>query len=688
MLHILQQTDESLLSRPDCRVDALLSIQAPQDQVETHQVGRSTGITPAWVAAWAAAPDNSGMKIDVTRYPRLSRIDSPLDLRTFPESELTEIAVELREYLIDQVAQVGGHFGAGLGVIELTVALHYMFETPEDRIVWDVGHQCYPHKILTGRRDDIRSIKQRDGLAPFPRRDESRFDTFGVGHSSTSISAALGMAIACSQQNDPRRIVAVIGDGAMTAGMAYEALNHAGGMETPPDLLVVLNDNRMSISENVGGLTRMLGRLMASDTMNAIREGGKKLVGKRNPVARFLRRWEEHAKGMFVPSTLFEEMGFHYSGPIDGHDLPALLQVLRTLKTLKGPQLLHVITTKGKGYELAEGDQIGYHAVSPFDPRVGLKAKPGSGKLSYTQIFGDWLCDMAAVEPRLMGITPAMREGSGLVRFSQEYPQRYFDVAIAEQHAITLAAGMACEGAKPVVAIYSTFLQRGYDQLIHDVALQNLDVLFAVDRGGVVGPDGATHAGSFDFSYLRTIPNMVVMAPADENECRQLLSTGFRHSGPAAVRYPRGSGPGVALSIELDTLPIGKAEVRRRGRRLAILAFGAMVDPASVVAAQLGFTLVNMRFVKPLDEELLLELMRTHEGFVTVEDNAIMGGAGSAVSEFLSQQGCTLPVLHLGLPDAWLEHMSREEMLAAVGLDAAGIASSVAARWPQWQMIA
>jgi 1-deoxy-D-xylulose-5-phosphate synthase len=628
------------------------------------------------------------MSIDVSRFPRLSKIDSPTELRQFPESELPEIAVELRNYLIEEVAQVGGHFGAGLGVIELTLALHYMYETPDDRIVWDVGHQCYPHKILTGRRDRIRTIKQRDGLAPFPRREESKYDTFGVGHSSTSISAALGMAIACNQARDPRRVVAVIGDGAMTAGMAYEALNHAGGMEIPPNLLVVLNDNRMSISENVGGLTRMLGRLMASDTMNAIREGGKRLVGKRTSIARFLKRWEEHAKGMFVPSTLFEEMGFHYSGPIDGHDLPALLQVLRTLKTLKGPQLLHVITTKGKGYELAEGDQIGYHAVSPFDPRVGVKSKSTSGKPSYTQIFGDWLCDMAAVEPRLMGITPAMREGSGLVRFSQEYPQRYFDVAIAEQHAVTLAAGMACEGAKPVVAIYSTFLQRGYDQLIHDVALQNLDVLFAIDRGGVVGPDGATHAGSFDLSYLRAIPNMVVMAPADENECRQMLTTGLRHAGPAAVRYPRGTGPGVALSADLDTLPIGKAEVRRRGRRIAFLAFGAMLDAAAVAAAQFGATLVNMRFVKPLDEELLRELARSHEGFVTIEDNAVMGGAGSAVSEFLSAQGINTPVLHLGLPDAWLEHMSREEMLASVGLDAAGIASSVSARWPQWQKIA
>ncbi len=628
------------------------------------------------------------MSIDALRYPCLSRIDNPSDLRQFPESELGAIAAELRDYLIEEVAQVGGHFAAGLGVIELTLALHYLYETPEDRIVWDVGHQCYPHKILTGRRDRIRTIKQREGLAPFPRRDESPYDTFGVGHSSTSISAALGMAIARSQQADPRRVVAVIGDGAMTAGMAYEALNHAGGMEPPPDILVVLNDNRMSISENVGGLTRMLGRLMASNTMNAIREGGKKLVGKRNPVARFLRRWEEHAKGMFVPSTLFEEMGFHYSGPIDGHDLPALVQVLKTLKTLKGPQLLHVITTKGKGYELAEGDQIGYHAVSPFDPRIGLKHKAAAGKPSYTQIFGDWLCDMAAVEPRLLGITPAMREGSGLVRFSREYPQRYFDVAIAEQHAVTLAAGMACEGAKPVVAIYSTFLQRGYDQLIHDVALQNLDVLFAIDRGGVVGPDGATHAGSFDLSYLRAIPNMVVMAPADENECRRMLSTGFRHVGPAAVRYPRGTGPGVALSTDLDTIPIGKADLVRRGRRIAFLVFGTLMEPAAAVAAQLGATLVNMRFVKPLDEAMLLDLARSHEGLVTIEDNAIMGGAGSAVSEFLASQQITLPVLHLGLPDAWLEHMSREDMLASVGLDVAGIAHSVAVRWPQLQKTA
>ena len=456
-------------------------------------------------------PHDDPDSMDAERYPRLSRIATPTDLRQVPESDLPAVADELRAYLVETVSSVGGHFGAGLGVIELTIALHYLFDTPVDRLVWDVGHQCYPHKILTGRRDTIHTVKRKDGVAPFPRREESDYDSFGVGHSSTSISAALGMAVALQRQGDPRKVVAVIGDGAMTAGMAFEALNHAGGMEPEPNLLVILNDNRMSISENVGGLTKMLGRMMSSPTMNAMREGGKKLLGdkRNNPAARFVRRWEEHWKGMLVPSTLFEEMGFHYSGPIDGHDLPALVKALRTLKGLKGPQLLHVITTKGKGFEPAEGDQIEYHAVSPFDPTVGVVKKEGS-RPTYTQVFGDWLCDMAAADERLMGITPAMREGSGLVRFSQDYPARYFDTAIAEQHAVTLAAGMACEGAKPVVAIYSTFLQRAYDQLIHDVALQDLDVLFAIDRGGVVGPDGATHAGSFDLSYLRCIPNMVV----------------------------------------------------------------------------------------------------------------------------------------------------------------------------------
>ena len=621
--------------------------------------------------------------MDEKRYPRLSRIFLPEDLRKFPEAELPAVADELRAYLVDTVSQVGGHFGAGLGVIELTVALHYLYDTPLDRLVWDVGHQCYPHKILTGRRDTIHTVKRKDGVAPFPRRHESPYDAFGVGHSSTSISAALGMAVALQRQGVQRKVVAVIGDGAMTAGMAFEALNHAGGMEPEPDLLVILNDNRMSISENVGGLTKMLGRMMSSPTMNAMREGGKKLLGdKHNPTARFIRRWEEHWKGMMVPSTLFEEMGFHYSGPIDGHDLPDLLKALKTMKGLKGPQLLHVITTKGKGFDLAEGDQIEYHAVSPFDPSVGVVKKAGPGKPTYTQVFGDWLCDMAAADPRLMAITPAMREGSGLVRFSREFPERYFDTAIAEQHAVTLAAGMACEGSKPVVAIYSTFLQRGYDQLIHDVALQGLDVLFAIDRGGVVGPDGATHAGSFDLSYLRCIPNMVVMAPADEEECRQMLSTGFQHDGPAAVRYPRGSGPGVSMRDDLAVLAIGKAQLRRRGSGLALLAFGAMVADAEAVAAELGLSCVNMRFIKPLDRQMVLELARSHDGLVTLEDNAVMGGAGSGVAELLSSEGVVMPILHLGLPDRYQEHASREHLLAEAGLDRAGIRGAILDRWP------
>ena len=627
--------------------------------------------------------------IDSARYPRLSRIAYPADLRQFPEEELRAVSDELRAYLIESVGRSGGHFGAGLGVIELTVALHYLYNTPDDRLVWDVGHQTYPHKILTGRRDQIHTVKQKDGVAPFPKREESEYDTFGVGHSSTSISAALGMAIASARAGSDRRVVAVIGDGAMTAGMAYEALNHAGGMDDEPNLLVVLNDNQMSISENVGALSKMLGRMTGSRTLNKLREGGKKLFGdKHRPAARFMRRWEEHWKGMFVPSTLFEEMGFHYTGPIDGHDVDALVQTLKTLKTLKGPQLLHVITTKGKGYELAEGDQIGYHAVAPFDPAQGVVSKPGAKKPTYTDIFSDWLCDMAAADDRLLGITPAMREGSGLVRFSKDYPARYFDVAIAEQHAVTLAAGMACEGAKPVVAIYSTFLQRGYDQLVHDVAIQGLDVLFAIDRGGVVGPDGATHAGNLDLSYLRCVPNMVVMAPADEDECRRMLTTGFRFEGPAAVRYPRGTGPGVAIDTALTDLPIGKAEVRRTGRRIALLAFGAVVPAAEQVGADLDLTVVNMRFVRPLDRTLLLELAQTHDGFVTLEDNVVAGGAGSGVSELFAAEGVLRPVLHLGLPDAFQHHASREQLLAEAGLDVAGIRAAVLARWPELQATA
>ena len=618
------------------------------------------------------------LMIDSVRYPRLSRIESPAQLREFPEGELAEIAREVRDYLIQSVASSGGHFGAGLGVVELTVVLHYLFDTPNDRLVWDVGHQCYPHKILTGRRDRITTVKKKDGIAPFPRREESEYDTFGVGHSSTSISAALGMAIAAQQKNDPRKIVAVIGDGAMTAGMAYEALNHGGDVK--PDMLVILNDNQMSISENVGALTQMLARLMSSRTLNRIRESGKKMMKHEGIVWRFTKRWEEHAKGMFMPSTLFEELGFHYTGPIDGHDIPQLVQALRTLKELKGPQLLHVITTKGKGYAPAERAQIDYHAVGPFDPVKGLSQKRPS-KPTYTEVFGDWLCDQAAADPALYAITPAMREGSGLVRFSKEFPSRYFDVGIAEQHAVTLAAGMACEGAKPVVAIYSTFLQRAYDQLIHDVALQNLDVTFAIDRGGLVGPDGATHSGSFDFSYLRCIPNMVVMAPADENECRQMLSTGFQYPGPAAVRYPRGTGSGQAVDSALTTLPIGKAELRLHGQGIALLAFGALVAPASEVAESLGATLVNMRFVKPLDQKLILELAASHQAFVTLEDNAIAGGAGAGIAELLAANGVSLPMLHLGLADSYLEHASREELLSESGLDAPGIESAIRARF-------
>ena len=619
--------------------------------------------------------------IDPQRYPRLARIDSPADLRRFDEAELPAVAREVRDYLIESVATSGGHFGAGLGVVELTVALHWLYATPEDRLVWDVGHQCYPHKILTGRRDRITTIKQKGGLAPFPRREESPYDAFGVGHSSTSISAALGMAIAAQRRGDARKIVAVIGDGAATAGMAFEALNH--GADVEPDMLVILNDNGMSISENVGGFTKMLARLMSSRRLNDLRERAKRAMPKGGRFWRFFKRWEEHAKGMFVPSTLFEELGFHYTGPIDGHDLPALLHALRTVKDLPGPQLLHVLTTKGKGYAPAEAEQIEYHAVGPFDPAKGV-VKKAAGKPTYTDVFGDWLCDMAATDARLYGITPAMREGSGLVRFSQKFPQRYFDVAIAEQHAVTLAAGMACEGAKPVVAIYSTFLQRAYDQLVHDVAIQNLDVTFAIDRAGVVGPDGATHAGSFDLSYLRCIPNLVVMAPADENECRQLLTTGFLHTGPAAVRYPRGSGPGIAVDKSLAPLPIGKADLRRRGRGLALLAFGCELAPALKVGEELDATVVNMRFVKPLDEALLRELARSHAAFVTLEDNAVHGGAGSGVAEFLAAEGLSVPILHLGLPDRFLEHAAREELLADAGLDATGIRAAVLRRFPQY----
>ena len=614
------------------------------------------------------------------KYPLLDRIEEPADLRMLDEDQLQQTADELREYLLGAVSKSGGHFGAGLGCIELTVALHYCFETPHDRIVWDVGHQAYPHKILTGRRDRIGSIKKTGGLAPFPKRDESEFDTFGVGHSSTSISAALGMALAADTQQQDRRVVAVIGDGAMTAGMAFEALNHGGALN--PDMLVILNENQMSISPNVGAMTKVLARMMSGPTVTNIRERGKQMMHRDSRVWRFMSRWEEHVKGMIVPSTLFEELGFNYLGPIDGHDLPVLLRTLRTIQTVKGPNLLHIITAKGKGYKPAEEDPVKYHAVGPFDPARGIiKAKSDiKPPPTYTQVFGQWLCDMAERDERLLAITPAMCEGSGMVEFEQRFPERYFDVGIAEQHAVTLAAGMACEETHPVVAIYSTFLQRAYDQLIHDVALQNLPVLFSIDRAGLVGSDGPTHAGSFDLGYLRCIPNLLIMAPANEDECRQMLYTGYQHRGPAAVRYPRGAGPGIPIKTNMTALPIGKARVDKRGSNIAILAFGSTLAAAGEVASQLGATLVNMRFVKPLDAELISTMADTHKLLVTVEENAVAGGAGSGVNEILAARGQVVQVLNIGLPDRFIEHGSRQDCLAAAGLDTNGILEQVNTR--------
>lgn len=611
-------------------------------------------------------------------FPLLEQIDTPLDLRALPEARLPALAQELRAFLIETVARTGGHFAANLGTVELTVALHYVFNTPEDRLVWDVGHQTYPHKILTGRRARMDSLRRRNGIAGFPKRCESVYDTFGVGHSSTSISAALGMAIASARTGSERKVVAIIGDGAMTAGMAFEALNHAGHIKS--DLLVVLNDNEMSISPNVGALSAHLTKLMSGRFFSSVREGGKKVLSHMPPMLEVARRAEEHVKGLLVPAgTLFEELGFNYFGPVDGHDLPTLVQTLRNLRALDGPRLLHVVTRKGKGYPRAEDEPVGYHGVGSFDPACGLKpAKPG-GSPTYTQVFSDWLCDMAAEDERLVGITPAMREGSGLVEFSERFPERYFDVAIAEQHAVTLAAGLACDGLKPVVAIYSTFLQRAYDQLIHDVALQNLPVLFAIDRAGLVGPDGPTHAGSFDCSYLRCIPNLVIMAPADENECRQMLYTGFQLDQPAAVRYPRGKGPGVAVERAMQPLPIGQAQLRRQGQALALLAFGSMVEVAEAVGVRVDATVVNMRFVKPLDEVLLQRLAAEHRWLVTLEENAIAGGAGSAVSEYLAQQAIHTPVYHFGLPDEFIEQGERGELLSECGLDAEGILRQLAA---------
>ena len=611
-----------------------------------------------------------------SQYPLLSRINSPHDLRQLPESSLEQVARELRGCLLDSVSRSGGHFAAGLGSVELTVALHYLYNTPEDRLVWDVGHQAYPHKILTGRRERMHTIRQWQGLAPFPKREESPYDAFGVGHSSTSISAALGMAIAAKKTGSGRRAVAVIGDGGLTAGLAFEALNHAG--DTGTDLLVILNDNNMSISPNVGALANRFAQLISGKLYTTVREGSKKVLSQMPNVWELARRAEEHVKGLVVPGTLFEEFGFNYIGPIDGHHLPTLLSTLRNIKELSGPQFLHIITKKGKGYAPAEADPVKYHGVSPFDPTVGIVPSGKVAKPTYSDVFSDWICDMAAQDQRLVAITPAMREGSGLVRFAREYPERYFDVAIAEQHAVAVAAGMACDGVKPVVAIYSTFLQRGYDQLVHDVVTQHLPVLFAIDRAGVVGADGPTHNGSFDESFLRC---MLLMAPADENECRQMLYTGFQIDGPAAVRYPRGGGSGVAVEKQMTSLPIGKAEVRRRGQGIALLAFGSLVSAAEAIGQQLDATVVNMRFIKPVDEAMVLEMAATHSLLVTLDENAIAGGAGGAVSEVLAAHAVATQVLHLGLPDRFLEHGSRDDMLREAGLGTDQLLAAITARW-------
>ncbi|SIQ85348.1 1-deoxy-D-xylulose-5-phosphate synthase [Aeromonas veronii] len=616
------------------------------------------------------------MSVDISNFPNLALADTPVELRSLPKDRLPVLCNELREYLLRSVSRSSGHFASGLGTVELTVALHYVYNTPFDRLIWDVGHQAYPHKILTGRRDQIHTIRQKDGLHPFPWRGESEYDVLSVGHSSTSIGAALGMAVAAESEGLGRKVVAVIGDGAITAGMAFEALNHAGDVHK--DMLVILNDNEMSISENVGALNNHLARVMSGKLYTTIREGGKKVLAGLPPVKELAKRAEEHLKGMVVPGTLFEEFGFNYIGPIDGHDIEALVETLRNMRNLKGPQLLHVKTKKGKGYEPAEKDPIGYHAVPKFNPDDCSLPKASSAKPTFSAIFGQWLCDMAAKDEKLVGITPAMREGSGLVKFSQQYPDRYFDVAIAEQHAVTFAAGLAIADKKPVVAIYSSFLQRAYDQVIHDVALQDLPVLFAIDRAGLVGADGPTHQGAFDISFLRTVPNMVVMTPSDESECRQMLYTGYRHQGPAAVRYPRGSSLSDApISSEMQELELGKGRILREGKGTAILAFGTLLHHAKTAAEALDATLVDMRFVKPMDEALVLSLAASHDHFVTIEDNAIMGGAGSAVNELLMRSKQCKPVLNLGLPDHFVEQGTQQEIYALLGLDDAGIQRSI-----------
>jgi 1-deoxy-D-xylulose-5-phosphate synthase len=606
----------------------------------------------------------------------LDSIASPADLKQLDRAELKELSSELRAFIIDSVSRTGGHLASNLGVVELSVALHRVFDTPEDRIVWDVGHQTYAHKILTGRRESMHTLRQTDGLSGFPKREESEYDAFVAGHSSTSISAALGMAVAAKLKGEERRVIAVIGDGAMTAGMAFEALNNAGAMDA--NLLVILNDNDMSISANVGAMNSYLTRLLSGRFYNAMRSRGERLLANLPPIYELAKRAEEHVKGMVTPGTLFEEFGFNYLGPIDGHDLDALIPTLINIRALKGPQFLHIVTKKGKGYELAEANPCLYHGVGKFKIEIGLEAK-AAGKPTYTEVFGRWLNDMAEIDNRLVAITPAMCEGSGMTEFTERFPERYFDVGIAEQHALTFAAGLACEGQKPVVAIYSTFLQRAYDQLIHDVALQNLPVMLAIDRAGLVGADGPTHAGAFDISFLRCIPNMLIATPSDENECRQLLTTAYQHDGPSAVRYPRGTGPGAEIETTLESLPIGKGILRRTGKRIAILAFGSVVTTSLRVAETIDATLADMRFVKPIDRELIRELSLSHDAFVTIEENVVMGGAGTAVAEVLAELGTALPILHLGLPDRFVEHGDHAVLLARCGLDAAGIQASIAA---------
>ncbi|WP_051326601.1 1-deoxy-D-xylulose-5-phosphate synthase [Aliagarivorans taiwanensis] len=617
------------------------------------------------------------MTLDIKHYPLLAEVDYPEQLRKLSKQQLPELCEELRRYLLNSVSQSSGHLASGLGAVELTVALHYVYDTPFDKLVWDVGHQAYPHKILTGRRQRMSTIRQLDGLHPFPWRDESEYDVLSVGHSSTSIGAALGMAIAAQKEGEGRKVAAVIGDGAMTAGMAFEALNHAGDIHN--DMLVILNDNEMSISENVGALNNSLANILSGSLYSNLREGSKKVLSGMPPLKELAKRTEEHLKGMVVPGTLFEEFGFNYIGPIDGHDVKGLVKTLKNMRSLKGPQLLHVMTKKGKGYAPAEQDPIGYHAVSKFDPSKHDLPKAKATAPTFSKVFGDWLCDMAAQDEKLMAVTPAMREGSGMVRFSKEYPQQYFDVAIAEQHAVTFAAGLAIGGYHPVVAIYSTFLQRAYDQLIHDVAIQNLPVLFAIDRAGVVGADGQTHQGAFDLSYLRPIPNLTIMCPADENECRQMLFTGHQMTTPAAVRYPRGGADNTPIEQTMQALEIGKARVLREGSQLAILSFGTLLTEARKAAEQLDATLVDMRFVKPLDETLLVQLAQSHSHFISVEDNAVMGGAGSAVAEFILEQGLAVKFKALGLPDRFVEQGTQAQIHARLGLDAAGITATARA---------